>query len=482
MISSLRDIQSKHIFMVGIKGTGMAALAHYFTTLGAQVSGSDSHESFYTDTILQALGIHPIESRAAKVLPKKCDMLIYSAAYSPARHPQLVAAAKRGLKLYSYPQIIGHLSTLYYSAAVAGVHGKTTISGLCATIVKQTQAPGTVLIGGAIHTLGGMPLLMQGNSFLVAETCEYRRHFHNFHPSIAVISSIEWDHNDYFTDIEDIKDAFAQFALRISPEGKLIYCADDLGAKEIAEKIPFIRSDIQLIPYGHSANGDYRIIWESSATHNIRFRLQKWNRHTFQLNIPGHHSVLNAAAAIALYEHLPVVHKIVDRARLLSALQKAIKNYRGASRRCEVIGHCRGITIIDDYAHHPTAIQKTLDGLREFYKPQRIVVDFMPHTYSRTAALLNEFAVSFKAADIVYINDIYASAREGRHHNIHGKDLWRAVSQHHQDVRYYPKYIDVLNDCVYTLDKGDIFVTLGAGNNWKLGESLLEKLTQLVSG
>ncbi len=480
MINNLHDIQSKNIFMVGIKGTGMAALAHYFTTLGAQVGGSDSHEAFYTDSILQALGIHPIESPAAQALPNICDMVIYSAAYSPTSHPQLVAAAQRGLKLYSYPQIIGHLSTLYYSAAVAGVHGKTTISGLCATIVKQRQLPGTVLIGGAIDTLGGMPLLIQGNSFLVAETCEYRRHFHNFHPSIVLISSIEWDHNDYFTDIEDIKDAFVQFALRISSEGKLIYCADDPYTQEVVNKISSTRSDIELIPYGHSADGDYRIIWEHSAIHSIQFRLKKWSRRTFQLNIPGHHSILNATAAIALFQYLPGARERAARASLVSAIQKAIKSYRGASRRCEVIGHSRGVTIIDDYAHHPTAIQKTLVGIREFYKPQRIVVDFMPHTYSRTAALLNEFAVSFKAADIVYINDIYASAREAGGHDIDGKDLWQAVSQHHQDARYYPKYIDVLDDCVYTLSRGDIFVTLGAGNNWKLGVSLLKKLRQLV--
>ena len=478
MIADIDDIKDKRIFMVGIRGTGMSSLAYYFSVKGAHVTGSDSAEPFYTDEILQRAAIEVIESPNATALPKKCDLVIHSAAYSQKEHPQLRAASRRTIPLYSYPEAVGELSRHYYSVGIAGVHGKTTISGMCATIMRCRKLVGTALIGGAIQSLDGMPLLVQGDAFLLAETCEYRRHFHSYHPSMVLLSNIEMDHTDYFSTIEDIQDAFTQYALRLAPQGIVVYCADDPCVRDVVENILLNRADIRAVPYGHDAHGDYRIVHAAYAPRTTQFSLAKWKRRYFRLVIPGHHSVLNAAAAIAVCDQLPGTPPHENSRDRYSATRQAIKNYSGARRRSEIVGEYGGITIMDDYAHHPTAIQQTLRGLREFYTPNRIVVDFMPHTYSRTEALLDEFAVSFVDADIVYINDIYASAREKRKSTIKGSALKTAVARHHADVRYYPRFVDALPDCLQTLKKGDLFVTMGAGNNWILGVRLLAQLQE----
>jgi len=283
--------------MVGIKGTGMAALAEILVASGASVTGSDTPEVFHTDAILKRLGLRYAEGFSATNLPQEVDLVIHSAAYDRTSHVELVAAAERGLQIITYAEALGILSRTMPSVGISGVHGKTTTAAMCAAIVQRAGIAGTVLAGSVLRDLGGRATLVQGRDFFIAETCEWRRHFLQFHPQIAVITSVEADHLDYYRDRADILSAFVSFAESLPEGGELIYCADDAGAREAAETVRARRPGIRLTAYGEQARGEGRVHYLSSPPGQLRFSV---GRRPFTLKIPGRHNALNAAAARAL--------------------------------------------------------------------------------------------------------------------------------------------------------------------------------------
>ena len=482
------SLQDFPIYMVGIKGTGMSALAEILVRLGAQVSGSDTEEQFYTDEILRAIGVPFHEGFDAGNVPESARLVIYSAAYSLSEHIELVRAAELGLPLAGYSEALGALSLRMQSAGVSGVHGKTTTTAMAGMIVRSLGLPGLVLAGSAVAGFDGKSTLFQGQQFFIAETCEYRRHFLKFAPSYIVLTSVEPDHLDYFRDYADIQDAFTEYAEKLPQKGTLIYCADDPGAVQVAKRVHALRQDIRLIPYGQSASGPFHIGAIEEHPGELRFSIDAFDR-TFSLHVPGRHNVLNATAAIALVRSIAIgdfassagdfASSAGDFASsagdFASGAATAIAEFRGSRRRSEVIGELDGILIIDDYAHHPTAISKTLSGIASFYPGRRIVVDFMSHTYSRTAALLDEFSHAFDAADRVITHRIYASARE-RVGTVTGQDLAAGIRRYHARVTYHEEVMDALPDILSDLRAGDIFITMGAGDNWKLGRALYSAL------
>ena len=407
-----QSLSEADIYMVGIKGTGMAALAEILVAGGARVTGSDTVEKFYTDDLLRSLGLRYAEGFAVSNLPDEIDLVIYSAAYDPANHEELVAAAARGLPLITYAEALGELSRSMPSIGIAGVHGKTTTAALCAAIVRAAGLPGIVLAGSTLSDLGERATLVQGQSFFIAETCEYRRNFLSFHPSVIVVTSIEADHLDYFRDRADIISAFDEYARSLPPRGELIYCADDDGACELAESILRERPDIRRTAYGENADGEGRVVYLPAPPGEIRFSV---GRRPFMLRIPGKHNALNAAAAlIATDRARQIAHPNADEGdtEFAAVARDAVLEFHGTRRRSEIVGEAGGVLILDDYAHHPTAIAATLAGYREFYPGRRLILDFMSHTYSRTRALLDEFGKALAAADILILHEIYASARE----------------------------------------------------------------------
>lgn len=474
-------------YMVGIKGTGMAALAEILVAAGVGVEGSDTEETFYTDEVLQSLGVTVHEGFSPANLPPAPDLVIYSAAYDPRTHPELLAAAERGVPLRSYTEALGDLSRLMPSVGIAGVHGKTTTAAMVAMIVRATGMPGIVLAGSALPDLGVRSTLVQGSEFFVAETCEYRRNFLSFSPSIIVVTSVEADHLDYFRDAEDVMRAFAEYVMRLPDGGELIYCADDAGARGLAAEVAAERPDVALTPYGVQASGDGAVTGVRGAPGELAFTLPSGS---FSLHIPGRHNVLNAAAAILVADRLrtryasqvvsePGVSGTSGDGRqtvFADSARAAVASFRGTRRRSEVVGEAGGVLIMDDYAHHPTAITATLAGLREFYPHRRIVLDFMSHTYSRTEALLPEFARAVTAADVVILHDIYASARERYSGGVTGETLFREACRHSESVHYVPGVMDALPLAEGTVRPGDLFLTMGAGNNWQLGRALYDLL------
>jgi len=475
MVEQLRLPQSLAGFrthLVGIKGTGMAALAEIFAARGARVTGSDTAEIFYTDAVLKKLSIPFTEGFSAANLPPDVQLVVHSAAYRREDNPEIAAAAARSVPIVTYPQALGLLSQTADASGVSGVHGKSTTTALAGVILKQWGLPATVLVGAEVPGFGARSTLTLGDRYLVAETCEYRRHFLNFHPARVIITSVEPDHLDYFKDQEDILRAFEEYGTSLPRGGALIYCADDPGACSAAARIASRRKDLSLVPYGRSAEGGYRIVEESRGEGFTAFRLSGWPQR-FTLKIPGEHSVLNASAALAL---CALLWKEERRAGDpdLAAAAAALAAFTGSRRRSEIVGEAGGVLFMDDYGHHPTAIRATLAGYRGFFPGRRLVVDFMSHTYSRTRALLSDFGTCFEPAHMVVLHRIYASAREPNEGGISGRDLFAEVARHHGCVRYFEEPAEAVPFLTSELRPGDLFVTMGAGDNWKLGRTLYE--------
>ncbi|MGA2973986.1 MAG: UDP-N-acetylmuramate--L-alanine ligase [Spirochaetia bacterium] len=469
-----RSLAGFRVHLVGIKGTGMAALAEVLLARGARLTGSDTAEKFYTDAVLQRLSIGYREGFDAENLPPDTQLVIHSAAYRKEENPELLAAAQQGIATAIYPEALGMLSATSDSSGISGVHGKSTTTALCGAILKEWGFPATVIVGAEVPVFGGRSTLVQGDRYLVAETCELRRHFLYFHPARIVITSIEPDHLDYYRDLEDMLTAFTEYGTRLPRGGTVIYCRDDAGARDAAMRIQARRDDLVMIPYGREAEGEYRIVREELGKGRTDFTLAAGET-CFSLKVPGDHTVLNAAAAIALCSQIWKQERGNDDVDM-QGIARALSSFTGCRRRSEIVGEAGGILIMDDYAHHPTAIRKTLEGIRHFHPDRRLIVDFMSHTYSRTKALLPEFGQCFGFADRVLINKIYASAREKNEGGITGRDLYREVSLHHSRVTYIEEPMDAVPLLVSELKPGDLFLTMGAGDNWKIGQELFHQL------
>ncbi len=449
----------------------MSALADVLASRGARVQGSDTSDTFYTDAILRRLGIPVREGFARSNLPAHVDLLVHSAAYDPRTHVEIVAARERGIPVASYAEALGGLSRAAHFVAVSGVHGKSTTTAMAGVLLKSLGLPATTLVGTEVPAFGNRSVHVGGDRYFVAESCEYRRHFLNYSPRCVVVTSAEAEHLDYFKDREDVLLAFVELADRMPAGGTLIYCADDPGAAEIAGRTAARRPDCRLTPYGAGAAGPYAIGDVRCAAAEVTFRL---GGDRFRLRVPGRHNVLNAAAATAVARY---VEQCEGRAPAPSSvLADALWSFGGTRRRSEVVGEAGGVLFVDDYGHHPTEISATLSALREFYPGRRIVADFMSHTYSRTQKLLAELAASFSAADLVVLHRIYASAREQNPGGVSGMTLYEETRRRHPAVLYFEEPGDAVEPLAGRLAAGDLFVTMGAGDNWKLGRALLERL------
>jgi UDP-N-acetylmuramate--alanine ligase len=484
--------------MVGIKGTGMTALTEVLHARGDAITGSDVADIFYTDALLARMGITPALFSAENITGG-IDRVIYSAAYSFSDNPELAEAKRRNIPCLSYPEALGLVSRESFSAGIAGVHGKTTTTGLAGTILHGLGLPAQTLAGSAIASFGaasGNPegactiTNTGGRRYFVAETCEYKRHFMHFSPSVIVLTSVESDHQDYYPAFADIRAAFVEYCLKLPEGGVLIYCADDPGATETAGLAAEQRPDIQLVPYGADAAGTFRLTSGDAREGRQYFRLAGYGEFGFSLIVPGRHNALNAGAAIALATILlrkeGMAEGEIFSRETAQRVNDALGRFTGAKRRSEVIGRTGDVVFMDDYAHHPTAIAKTLEGFRDFYPGRRLIVDFMSHTYSRTKALFSGFASAFGAADTVILHKIYASAREAWDPSFPtGERLYQEVRKQHQNAHYFEEVDDALDFAQGLLacpagpefPNGTLFVTMGAGDNWKLGARLYRRLS-----
>ncbi len=487
----LKNCSGLHIHFVGIKGTGMAALVEILYARNAKITGSDVSERFYTDSILEKYQITALPF-SEKNISEDVKLVIYSSAYNPDTNPDLKAALKCKIPMLLYSEALGAISSASnaYSVGVCGVHGKTTTTGLVGTLLKAVNLNAQVLAGSIISSFGDSCTMTakafdsEKKHYFVAETCEYQRHFLAFEPQKIILTSVESDHQDYYPTFTDIQAAFVDYICKLPPHGQVFYCADDSGASQTIEIVLKRRADIQAIPYGTNAKGDYKIVFGDCKNGFQFFTIDAIGE--CALCVPGDHMVRNAAASVALCLELLREDK-KDSRLYLDTIRTALRSFTGGKRRSEIIGRAKTkmgkeVIFIDDYGHHPTAIKTTLSGYKNFYSNYKIIVDFMSHTYSRTLALFTEFAQSFQDADSVILNKIYASARENpKDANISGEDLALETKKYHKDVYYCPEFEEATLKGIELLNKntnsdGYIFVTMGAGNNWKVGQEILKML------
>ena len=487
------------VYFVGIKGTGVCALAELMHNYGLKCCGSDIPEEFYTDAILKELNIPYHEDFDAAHITKDIDLVIYSAAYGTDTNAQLARAQELGIPLLKYTEALGAWSAKFDSTGVCGVHGKTTTTAICGVLMKAAELPAQILVGSAVIDFGTRSTFTIGNKYFIAETCEYRKNFLSFRPKRIILTAVESDHQDFFPTYESIRDAFVEYCRLLPNGGQLIYCADNLGACEVANIIDKDNRGIELVPYGFNAQGDYKITSYKVEKERAVFSVVGISGE-FKLRIPGRHEALNSAAGLALAASLANSENGAGNKNACNALSEkqlisirdALENFKSTKRRSEIIGEAGGILFMDDYGHHPTAIKTTLEGIKNFYPARRLIVSFMSHTYTRTAALLEEFAACFNDADVVYFHKIYASARENYKGGVNGKTLYDKASLIREkscqgnftvagkgETHYIEEYDDAFSPLCETLKSGDLFITLGAGNNWPLGIKLFEHFSSI---
>ncbi|GAB6172050.1 UDP-N-acetylmuramate--L-alanine ligase [Paradesulfitobacterium aromaticivorans] len=445
-----------HIHFVGIKGTGMSALAQVSAKIeGASISGSDVEERFFTDAVLERAQIPVLSFSPENVA--KADLVVASAAYTK-EHPEIARALELKIPVLSYPQYLGRLMSKKRGIAVAGTHGKTTTTAMIGLILLQAGIDPTIVVGSDVPSIGGNAYSGHGEFFL-AESCEYRRHFLNYSPEYLIITNIEFDHPDYFSDLSDVITAFTEFAAKVPPTGRIFLWAEDPNRATIKSKAP-------ITTFGFAADADIRatdIMFHDQGS-SLKVMIDDSFVGTLELHVAGKHNILNALAAIALCREIGIP---------LTQIITSLSQFNGTKRRFEHIGNRDGALIVDDYAHHPTEIRTTLEGARLSYPDRRIRAIFQPHTFTRTEKLLEEFSLAFGSADEVVIAEIFASAREQNLHTISATVLAELIQKQGIQVRYFSTLDAIKTYVAETIAPQDLVLTLGAGDIYKVGQGLV---------
>jgi len=450
---------SLHIHFIGIGGISMSGLAELMLYKGAFVSGSDQAESPLTVSLAQKGAVIGYPQKAGNI-PETTDVVVATAAIHED-NPELKAARERNIPVLSRAELLGQVMKLYkLPVAVAGTHGKTTTTSMLTQIALEGNLDPTASIGGIFSAINGN-FRIGANDCFILEACEYTNSFLSFFPKIAVILNIDADHLDFFKDIDDIRHSFKRFAGLLPEDGTLIINKDIPRYEEITEGLK-----CRIITVGQDASSD---IYPSDITVNAlgmpSFILNHdGNKTPLSLNVPGLHNVYNACAAAAAAF---LIGSSAD------AVQRGLSEFTGTGRRFEVKGRINGITIVDDYAHHPTEIRATLKAAKEF-PHKKLGVVFQPHTYSRTKALMDEFADALSLADQVIVTDIYA-ARETDDLGISSADLKDKLDLLNTDCVYIPSFEDIEKYILENYFNGDLLITMGAGNVVKIADGLLEK-------
>lgn len=453
---NLKDF--KKAYFIGIKGVGMTALVQIFQARGLNITGSDTEEKFMTDEVLKRLGVKYFENYCKSHITADIDLIVVTTSQLE-NNVELEKAKELGLKILTYPEALALVFNDKFGIAICGTHGKTTTTALAGQILEKADLDPTVLVGSRV--LSWQTNARVGKSqYFAAEVDEYQNKLKYYHPRVIILTNIEFDHPDYFKNFRSYKKVFEDFVAKLPENGLLIANYDDKNVLAIAQKAP-----CRVITYGKSIRADYYYekLGPRRKKQNFRVYSARKKLADLSLALPGEFNIANSLAAITLACHLKIN---------IENIQKTIANFSGTSRRLAKIGSYNNALIFDDYAHHPTEIKVTLEALRQFYPDKKIWCVFHPHTFSRTKALLRDFARSFGEADKIIVLDIYGSARE-KAGIVHSRDLVRETKKYRRDVIYIPTIDEVSDYLASKLTQGDLVVTMGAGDVWKAGERLL---------
>ena len=452
----------RHVHFIGIGGIGMSALAKLLLAHGCRVSGSDTKSSDVTREIA-GLGAEVHTGQAAQKLPTSAALVIFSAAIR-AQDPQLLEARRRGLPVMKYAEALGRLTRGRCAVAVSGTHGKTTTTAMIGTALSRIGFDPSVIVGGRVPLFRSNCRVGESD-LLVFEACEYDRSFLNTDPRVAVITNVDRDHLDYYGHIDAIEEAFGQFCARVSSDGLAVVNGDDPRALKAARC-----ARCRVETYGAGPSVDWRVTaWQREAG-LTRFELSHRGQaaETFVLRPPGFYNVCNAAAAVAVCRHLGAP---------MADLREALAAYEPADRRFQHLAQVNGVTVLDDYAHHPTEVRVTLDAARQEWPGRRLVCVFQPHQCSRTRLLLDAFAHAFGAADVVLVPEIYAvrdSAADRR--RVGSADLVRRLAEcggHAECVSSFEHAAQRAQECV---GPAGAVITMGAGPVDEVADLLIGRL------
>ncbi|MBF0557597.1 MAG: UDP-N-acetylmuramate--L-alanine ligase [Nitrospirae bacterium] len=451
------------VHFVGIGGVGMSGIAEVLHNLGYEVTGSDLKES-ETTRRLTSLGIK-VKIGHARENTDDAHVVVISSAVSPA-NPEVVEAKRRAIPVIPRAEMLAELGRLKYGILVAGAHGKTTTTSLIATSLGEGGLDPTVVIGGKLNAMGSNARLGQGD-YLVAEADESDGSFLKLNPTIAVITNIDREHMDFYKDLETLKSAFLTFINKIPFYGIAVVCLENAHIREI---LPFIERKV--LTYGLTDAADIyaRNIRNEGTMMHFEPVMRGSSLGVFSIPAPGKHNVLNSLAAIATALELQIPVDVISR---------ALTKFGGIHRRFEFKGEEKGVKVYDDYGHHPSEVAATLKAARECFANQRIVVLFQPHRYTRTRDQMDEFAVSFMDVDKIFLMDIYP-AGEKPIAGITAEALLKNIKKACPGaIHYEPDRKAMVGSIVSDLRQGDVLLTLGAGDVYKLGDEILKGIRDL---
>jgi UDP-N-acetylmuramate--alanine ligase len=453
----------KDIHFVGIGGIGMSGLAEILLTMGCRVAGSDLKRSPATDRLRRRGAKVHFGHRGDNVSKSNPPQVVVVSSAVAKSNPEIAEAARRGIPVISRGEMLAELMRLKYGIAVAGSHGKTTTTSLVAAVLDAGGFDPTLVIGGRVKSLRANARLGKGE-FLVAEADESDGSFLHLNPTIAVVTNIDREHMEHYRDFDALRETFGEFVGKIPFYGAAVFCADHPETARLAAKFPK-----RGFTYGIEKEADYQATsirqkgWGSEF--DVKFRGENLGR--IRLRQPGLHNVLNSLAAVAVGRELGA--KFAD-------IRKGLANFRGIGRRLEVV-HQGDVMVVDDYGHHPVEMLATMKALRSAVKRGALWVLFQPHRYTRTKDLFDDFAKSFGSADEVVITEIYAASEEPIR-GITGEALADAVKKERKGraVAFVPRVDEIAAAVLPRLKKGDVVLTLGAGDIWKAGKELAKKL------
>lgn len=454
--------KTKHIHFVGIGGIGMSGIAELLINLGYEVSGSDLKDTAITKN-LASLGGHIFcEHKSENV--KGADVVVYSSAVR-RDNPEILEAKERYIPVIPRAEMLAELMRLKYGVAIAGAHGKTTTTSMVASILTCGQLDPTVVIGGRLDIWGGSNAKLGQGDILVAEADESDGSFLILSPTIAVVTNIDYEHIDHYGDMDAIRETFTTFINKIPFYGVAILCLDN---EEIQRIIPRLKK--RCLTYGLTTQADLRGMDLEKEELRVSFDVLYHNSSLGRMvvEMPGEHNVLNALAAIAVGLELNLDIKLI---------KEGLKNLGGLARRFQVKGERDDILVLDDYGHHPTEILATLRAVKECWPERRLIVAFQPHRYTRIKELYDKFVISFNQADIVVVTSIY-SAGENAINGVTSERLFQGIKEHgHKEVIHCPQQEEILPVLLSVIKPGDVVMTLGAGNIYRVGDQLLKELS-----
>ncbi|WP_441000996.1 UDP-N-acetylmuramate--L-alanine ligase [Fodinibius sp. SL11] len=459
--------RTRHIHMVGIGGIGMSGMAEILLQKGYHITGSDANMSS-TIKRLQELGAQISIGHDAKNI-EGTDVVVYTSAVQAEDNIETKAALDQGIPVIKRAEMLAELMRMKYGVGVAGTHGKTTTTTMIGHVIQDGSFDPTIMVGGKVHSFSETNAVVGKGDIIVVEADEFDRTFLRLTPSLAVITNIEAEHLDIYDNLDDVKEAFIEFANKVPFYGSVVLCLDDPNVRSIIPEI-----ERRSTTYGLTPQAKIRAVNIDIDHFNSRFTVINDGEELGEVNLraPGEHNIKNALAAVAVGLELDIDFKDI---------KSGLERFEGVFRRFQLKSEHDGVMVIDDYAHHPTEVQATLNAARQGWKDRRIVAVFQPHLYSRTQELYKEFGLSFFDAEVCVITDVYPS-REEPIEGVTGKLIADVAKEYgHRKVQYVEQKADLPAKLKEIVEPGDVVITMGAGDIYKYGEQFVEALETGIS-